>query len=256
MQKKNVLMMTMSLAMVGVVAVGGTLAYLTSNTKTLTNTFTVGEGYDADDFKLDETDVIDGLDGVKTNPTAIDPHDREESANEYAPVAPGSRIAKDPTFYLKNDAPESWVVAEVTGVDALVDTNYIVVSNDAAASVTNDTSSALNTTDWTKVANSDGSVIGAVVEEEKVEDDGKLDGYYVYIGSTQYNDVTKEGYTSLQPLFKSVYVKSTVSTSDQMAEIKEAFETNIVVKGVAVQKDNISTAAAAFEAAKTVLNNQ
>ena len=112
MQKKNVLMMTMSLAMVGVVAVGGTLAYLTSNTKTLTNTFTVGEGYDSGDFKLDETDVIEEL-GVKTNPTAIDPNDREETANVYAPVAPGSRIAKDPTFYLKKDAPESWVVAEV-----------------------------------------------------------------------------------------------------------------------------------------------
>ena len=57
MKKKNVLMTALSLTLVGVIAAGSTLAYLTSQSDTLTNTFTVGEGYgtDGDGFYLDET---------------------------------------------------------------------------------------------------------------------------------------------------------------------------------------------------------
>lgn len=242
MKKKNVLMMTMSLAMVGVVAVGGTLAYLTSSTKTLTNTFTVGQGYDANDFLLDETDVITGADDTVTNPTVISTTAREESTNEYAPVTPGSYIAKDPTFYLKADAPESWVVAKVDGVDNLVDTGDIVVATATKATITDETASALNTTYWKKVANTDGGTT-------TINDD--LDGYYIYTGSYVYSGVTKRDYKSLEPLFTSVYVKSNVTALTEISAALQG-ENKIVVKGVAIQKAN-TTEADAVSVAKNKL---
>lgn len=247
MQKKNVLMMTMSLAMVGVVAVGGTLAYMTSTTKNVTNTFTVGSGYDdeGNDFLLNETPVSI-VEGVTINPTAIETTvDDRVTTNTYAAVTPGSRIAKDPTFFLADDAPESWVVAKVTGVDNLVDTEDIIVSTTAAASVTDETTSVFDT-NWKKVVNADGSVIGTTVRN-----DGKFDGYYIYTGSFEYTTVEKDGFASLEPLFTSVYVKSTV---DDLASISAALEENdqIKVQGVAIQKDN-TTEADAVSVAKTKL---
>ena len=238
MQKKNVLMMTMSLAMVGVVAVGGTLAYLTSNTETLTNTFTVGQGYETNDFKLDETDVIDGAGDTVTNPTVISTTDREDTANNYAAVTPGSYIAKDPTFYLKTDAPESWVVAKVTGVDNLVDTGDIVVANATKDTINDSTSSALNTVYWKKVVNADNTVINGTT----VPQDNKLDGYYIYTGAYAYDVVTKFGYNSLEPLFTSVYVKSGVTDLSKISTALQGDHNKIEVKGVAIQKDNTTEA--------------
>lgn len=120
MQKKNVLMMTMSLAMVGVVAVGGTLAYLTSNTNTLTNAFTVGDGYSDDSFYLDETRKIGD-----ENPTevGVGEDDRTKEGNEYAAMNIGDTVYKDPTFHLTS-GPESYIFAYVEGVDAMVDEGF------------------------------------------------------------------------------------------------------------------------------------
>lgn len=236
MKKKNVLMMAMSLVLVAVIAVGGTLAYLTSNTDTLTNTFTVGNGYDDDPnnpaLKLDETEK-----GVGSNPTVINP-DNRTNENNYEAFAPGSKIAKDPTFYLKDGSPASFVFAKVTGVDTLVDTEWIIVSDLEAASVQNDTPSALSNK-WQKVANADGELITG-----ENPDDSKLDGYYVYVGAYNYTTVTKQGYRSLDPLFKSVVVRSDLTNMDLIADAN----TQIVVKGVAIQADNMANAAAAFAA--------
>ena len=46
MKRKNIVAMVTSLALVGVVAVGGTLALLTAQTNNVVNTFAVGKGYD------------------------------------------------------------------------------------------------------------------------------------------------------------------------------------------------------------------
>ena len=238
MKKKNVLMMAMSLVLVAVIAVGGTLAYLTSNSGTLTNTFTVGAGYDPSGaLVLDETAKKVGEDNPNT--IATETEDRTETGNtddtKYDPLAPGSKIAKDPTLYLKNGSPDSYVFAKVTGVDALVATDEIIVSTKEALNVTDTDASELNTQYWTKV------------EDLGTAEDAGLDGYYVYTGNYEYSVVTRDGYMSLEPLFQSVVVKSNLTN---MAAINAANNADIVVKGAAIQSDNMTNATAAFAALK------
>lgn len=57
MTKKRIATMATCIALVGAVAVGGTLALLTRESNTVTNTFTVGTGYKEGDLSLREHDV-------------------------------------------------------------------------------------------------------------------------------------------------------------------------------------------------------
>lgn len=59
MKRKNMATMVTCIALVGAVAVGGTLALLSQGSNTVTNTFTVGKGYNQDtpDLSLDEAPV-------------------------------------------------------------------------------------------------------------------------------------------------------------------------------------------------------
>ena len=102
MKKRNVMTMALSLAMVGVIAVGGTLAYLTAHDGAVTNTFTfvTGDG---------DKDVIN-VDLKEERPDAV--------ANEkitvgtahtgwkYTDVVPGQELNKAPkvTVETKVDA--------------------------------------------------------------------------------------------------------------------------------------------------------
>ena len=155
MKRKNMISMVTSLALVGVVAVGGTLALLTSQTKQLTNTFTVGEDYadDGTDFKLKENKVDRVLDDPKEgyefgdyakNDQVWEGSEVGTTANEYKDIIPDSKLDKNPWFEIKVDvedpAPNSWIVAKVTGVNDLktkgvtlgdVGENWAVVSGNA-----------------------------------------------------------------------------------------------------------------------------
>lgn len=220
MKKKNLLTLALSLALVAVIAVGGTLAYLTSNSGTLTNNFTVGKGYGDNGFYLDETKKPTG-----DNPTEIktDPADRTTTGNIYEPMTLGETLAKDPTFHL-TDGPDSYVFAKVENVDELVAKGFIV-SNETAP--TDDTPSALNTTNWVKVAN---------LPDGKGSD---LDGYY------RYKDIVSAGAT-MEPLFKSVRLKGNLTAMPQNVNI------NILIQGVAVQSANLTAETAWTEADKLI----
>lgn len=120
MTKKRIATMATCIALVGAVAVGGTLALLTQQSNNVTNIFTVGSGYVADDIKLDEdtvTQEVSGanLGGYKGNGVAIE--DRVET-NTYANLVANTTLDKDPTFRIVEDAtsPKSWFVAKVEGV--------------------------------------------------------------------------------------------------------------------------------------------
>lgn len=255
MQKKNVLMMTMSLAMVGVVAVGGTLAYLTSNTKTMTNTFTVGSGYAENALKLDET----AMPSAQVNPTEISTNSRTENGvgNDYAPMYPGSQIAKDPTLYLKKGSPVSYVFAKVENVDTLlsvkahVDEEEVcafIVSDKEAGTVVNEDTSKLSTT-WKKIADvgTDGNPEYAADGKGFVITSEKLDGFYCLAANDGVVTVPTgaEDYSSLAPLFKSVTLRSDLTTMPSQSETSIG---NIAVTGYAIQKDNLDTSAAALMA--------
>lgn len=183
MKKKNVLMMAMSLVLVAVIAVGGTLAYLTSNSGTLTNTFTVGEGYGTPEdpgFYLDETKKVGD-----TNPTKKGEGDanrlKAPGTNTYEPMSIGDTLYKDPTFHLV-DGPDSYVFAKITGVDALKEKGFLF-----------DTINA----DWMPVQ---------VAE-------GKVDGYYCY------KKTTVAAGTEMAPLFTTVTLNPALTEMPDMKSL-------------------------------------
>lgn len=96
MKKKSMLTMVVSLALVGVVAVGSTLAYLTSTASTV-NTFTVG------DVGITQT----------------------ETGNwESTPLVPGVAVTKQPVVTVAANSEASYVYAKIvygSGLEALVD---------------------------------------------------------------------------------------------------------------------------------------
>lgn len=120
MKRKNMISMVTSLALVGVVAVGGTLALLTQESNDVTNIFTVGKGYTASDIKLDEDTVhqvteVENFGGYEGNNVAVA---QRVTGNTYADLVVGTTLDKDPTFRIVEGAtsPKSWFVAKVEGV--------------------------------------------------------------------------------------------------------------------------------------------
>jgi predicted ribosomally synthesized peptide with SipW-like signal peptide len=92
MKKKSILTMVVSLALVGVIAVGSTLAYLTS-TATKTNTFTVGK------VNISETET------------------KWESSGADHNLVPGVTLDKDPTFTVAAGSEDCYVYMKVAVAD-------------------------------------------------------------------------------------------------------------------------------------------
>lgn len=111
MKKRNVMTMALSLAMVGVIAVGGTLAYLTATDGSVTNTFTfvAGDaGEDVINVKLTEDKPFaEGTQGVAVV-TAND-----EGGYDYTNVVPNQTLPKAPEVSVKTKV-DSYVYVRVT----------------------------------------------------------------------------------------------------------------------------------------------
>ena len=103
MKKKSILMAAIAVMLVAVLVVGGTLAYFT-DTKSATNTFTVGDVK----IKLDESNVND-------------PSGDRVTSNEYTGMLPGIQYKKDPvvTNTGNNDAYVRAVVTIENGMNWL-----------------------------------------------------------------------------------------------------------------------------------------
>ena len=228
MKKNKIMLSVISGLLVAAVAVGGTLAYLSDKSNMVTNTFNVGSGYEWDEdhehqgLWLDETDKIG-----EENPTAVDTENRTEKGVAYTDLLPADVIAKDPTFHLTDGSVESYVFAEVKGLDALVASDFIIKPEN----VFNDKNSALNA-NWVKV-------------------DGKetLDGLYRY-------NVTVGGEKSYEmvPMFQYIKFDADVDT-DRFNEIKAEGLDNITVRGVAVQAANLNETTAQVEAENVLAEN-
>lgn len=97
---KKILVMVAALALTAAIAVGGTLAYLTSKTEVVTNTFTVGNVK----ITLDEAKVT--VEGVKDGDSRV-------TENTYK-LMPGHTYVKDPTVHVDKDSENSWLFVKVT----------------------------------------------------------------------------------------------------------------------------------------------
>ncbi|WP_154889570.1 SipW-dependent-type signal peptide-containing protein [Longibaculum muris] len=135
MKNKKTKTMIACLALVGVIGLGSTLAYLSDKSNTLSNTFVVGSGYIPDpDLNqavwIDETKVGEKRDNEKLY------EDRTLSGNDYVNVLAGGSLTKDPVLRVNKGSVKSYVYLKVEGLDEL-DSKGITTT--------------INTTDWEKV---------------------------------------------------------------------------------------------------------
>ncbi len=144
MNKKKLGTMLAAMGLVGVVAIGGTLAYLSASTSPVTNTFAMGPDYvDGNDkIKLDlyETPVKQvnevflkddenpkTVDETRYNTDpSVDPVTKVPGSDtsvtegiDYVNVLPGQTLPKDPTVSLRGEYPSSRVFVKVSGIDAV-----------------------------------------------------------------------------------------------------------------------------------------
>lgn len=125
MNKKNIITAAVSLALVGVMAVGGTLAYLTDNTQTAKNTFVM------DSLKLtlkEDAKVLDKqsyqIKKTEDSTYGVEEIVGAEQGIDYIDVLPGATIAKKPYITVtgaddtKNFAA-AYVYAYVTNLDEI-----------------------------------------------------------------------------------------------------------------------------------------
>ena len=174
-RRKRIVMSVICGLLVAAVALGGTLAYLTDS-ESITNTFTVGTGYEGNDaFTLDETKKPDA--GLPTETSTIN---RTENNQTYSGLLPGTQFAKDPTFHLGKNQDgthviESYIVAKLDKFDEAAAQGYIFKDKDHKEGLNSN---------WVKVANEDGTM-------EDLNKD--LDGYYLLTtaGSIADGDMNK-----------------------------------------------------------------
>lgn len=113
MQKRKLATLLGAVALVGVIGVGSTLAYLTDKTDTVTNTITVGEV----ELTLAESAVkyeegVGYVDNDGENIWTV------TDGNTYDTIVPGDSLVKDPTVTLVEDSEDSYVFVKVEGLDS------------------------------------------------------------------------------------------------------------------------------------------
>lgn len=220
MKKKSLITMVLSLALVAIIGTGATLAYLSANSNKVTNTFTVGSGYDdkvnglyVDEHKIDE------------NNKATSELTREK--NEYSKILPGDKLAKDPTVHFTK-GPDSYIFVNVTGM--------------SEEKVTG-TENALFTYLESKLGK--GFDKGAW---EKADGQLTINGVYVYKVNDSYKVAAG---TELAPLFTGVELNKNVAEA-QFNTLKSTAQgiSAITIQAAAVQFDNVNDKAEAFTLVK------
>ena len=119
MKKKNFLTIMLSLALVAVIGVGATLAYLTDNTQTVNNKFTF------DDIEITLKENASVPDGQfyqikKTEDETFGTTEIKgaEKGIDYDEVLPGATVEKNPYITVSESNAHAYVYAYVTGVAA------------------------------------------------------------------------------------------------------------------------------------------
>lgn len=253
MNMKKIATMATCMALVGAVAVGGTLALLTKE-DSITNTFVVGNGFpvdpeDPDDenlpfFYVNETVVkmeestgnwvADGL--ADPGRTIMDqtygPRGGKPETDNWK-VTAGVELLKDPQFYVNHDkvekekeVPEVFVVAKIGAIPTGFE---VYTGNDGA--------------NWYQVTTSDNGKTWTKVGEQ-LKPDTKLDEntYYIYSEPLDANSSSKDDWNTTK-LFELVKTNDQVSNdNDNENKIKvSGVAVETPVKGATLDENNLNT---------------
>lgn len=245
MTKKKLMMAGLSAGLVAVVGVGGTLAYLSAQSKTVNNTFTVGSGFITDDEEhtglfLDETEYTYN-EILKKNETT---GERTEEGNKYQNLYPGNSLTKDPKVTMIGGSVESYVFVKVDGVDEL-EAITAPETNDAVFDVT-----GWITESWVKLD-----------ENGEVDSEKDGNGYYVYKGMLAQEDgvvnVSLEENGKHVQLPEEVFSTVYVNNVEKLPEEAVVEAQKVSVKACAVQATEVRQGVAeAFKQAKGELDQQ
>ncbi|MBC2870852.1 hypothetical protein H7271_04455 [Bittarella massiliensis] len=158
MKKKNILVMTLSLALVAVVAIGATLAYFVSTTNKVENAFSASDGLAID---LNEHNYIQNTNQLGTD---------KVKANTYKDIYPNKVVPKDP-FVSVDTVP-------TTGADIFV---IISGADDDLMSLN------IDTANWTKITKEDG-VNGIYKYNKSVKATGDLTPVFNKVTFANYSE--------------------------------------------------------------------
>lgn len=210
MKARKILAMVMALALTAALAVGGTLAYLTSH-DSVTNTFTVGNVQ----IKLDEAKA-------NTDGSLVANADRVK-ANSYK-LLPGHEYKKDPMVTVLKDSEESFVKMTVT-ISNAKELDAIFASTGAAADMRS-IFKGYNGETWIDKGNTEDTAANTRT-------------YEFWYNGTVANSSSD---TSLPALFTSIEVPGFI-TNDQLKTIANM---TITVNAYAIQADGFNDAADAW----------
>ena len=225
MKKKRVLTMIAAMAMTAVVCVGGTLAFLSQKSNTVTNAVTIGTGYAEDPdghhgLFLDETEYQYNEDKKVNEITG----DRTEDGNTYENLLPTYSFTKDPMVTMVGGSVQSYVFVKVEGVDGL-----------EAITAPNGSGTVFDIADWNT---GDGKAWLKVNTNGTVADIQEGDGYYVYQGTMATSnivDVSLETEGSPIQLPEAIFSTLKVNDVDQMPEQATVENDAVKVTAYAVQ---------------------
>lgn len=168
--KTKVLSLMLSAALLVGATVAGTMAYLT-DTKAVTNTFTVGNVK----ITLDETDV----DGSKTNVTT----EGRDQENSYK-LIPGKTYTKDPIVHVAEGSEDCYVFVKVENgiadieadtkiADQMTEHGWVLVSDNVYVYTTDKTNPAIVNAKAELVVFDNFTVAGTVDNATLAENAGK-----------------------------------------------------------------------------------
>lgn len=230
MKKRQLAKLGLTVGLVGAVGVGGTLAILSQQSNTVTNTFAVGAGITANDITLDETNLKD-----KSLDSSMSDDDRTETGNAYNDLQPGMKLTKDPQVHVSAEAADSYVFAKLENVD-----EYLAAMN-------------VDIVDENKKS----TLINGINENWKMyqaEAEESLDGVYVYVGKTDKDKGIEAGENGegskvsvgniafdSEKLFEGIQLDTAATLYDTTGNPKDLSGLNIVVKALAVQATDAAT---------------
>ena len=114
--RNKALVLSLSAVLLVGASVFGTMAYLTSQTDVVENTFTVGK-------------VAITLDEAKVDPYGVEEDDAARVTENGYKLIPGHEYVKDPTVHVAADSEESWLfVKVVNGIEDIEDETKTIAS--------------------------------------------------------------------------------------------------------------------------------
>lgn len=223
MKKRNILSFALSLSLVAVIAVAGTLAYFTDSTDAKTNAFTVGHvDIDVvdDTNKMEDTITIDGKEHRVVH--GVETPDPGPEGLTYEHVLPGDVIDKTVGVTLKEGSMDAWLAIKVAVDVALPEGSTLAV-----ADVADEILKLIATTDeWS-------------VEDVLDTEEQRVPGAAIFYYNTAVSAVDAEG--NAADVTKTLFTQLELP-GEAWGNAYADLGFDIVVEAAAVQADNVTLA--------------